>query len=71
MALLTKRSSNIEISLERKASPNDSPKLTKKLSPPDILPEDLSTKRNFGLGRKSEPRRRSQLNREEIQIEAS
>lgn len=52
------------------AKRDSTPTLTKKLSPPDILPEDLSIKRNFGLGRKSAPRRRSHLNREELQIEA-
>jgi len=50
------------------AKKSSAPVLTKKLSPPDILPEDLAVKRNFGLGGRKEPRRRSQLNREEIPI---
>lgn len=50
------------------AKKSSDPKLTKKPSPPDILPEDLGVKSNFGLGRKKEPRRRSQLRKEEIPI---
>ncbi len=50
------------------ARKNSAPVLTKKLSPPDILPEDLGVKRNHGLGGRKTPRRRSQLNREEIPI---
>jgi nitrate/nitrite transport system ATP-binding protein len=41
----------------------------KKVAAPDILPEDLSVKRNLGILGKSEPKRRSQLQREEIKIE--
>ncbi len=44
--------------------------LTKKLSVPDLLPEDLSIKRNYGF-EKREPRRRSRLEREEFKIEVS
>ena len=50
------------------AKKSSAPKLTKKLSPPDILPEDLGIKRNFGLGGRKEPRRRSQLQKEEVPI---
>ena len=50
------------------AKKSSAPKLTKKLSPPDILPEDLGIKRTYSFGQRSGPRRRSQLNREEIQI---
>ena len=50
------------------AKKSSAPAATRKLSPPDILPEDLAVKRNFGLGGRREPRRRSQLNREEIEI---
>lgn len=42
---------------------------TKKLSPPDILPEDPGSKRSFSIFDRPGPRRRSQLNREEIQVE--
>jgi nitrate/nitrite transport system ATP-binding protein len=45
--------------------------VTKKLSAPDILPEDLSVKRSISIFDKPEPRRRSQLTREELTIEAS
>lgn len=45
--------------------------LTKKLATPDILPEDLNKKRSFSLFDRPAPRRRSQLAREELQIEAS
>jgi len=54
-----------------KAKRESVPTLTKKLAAPDILPEDLGIKRNFGYTEKRQPRRRSQLEREEIQIEAS
>ena len=51
------------------AKRDSSPTITKRLSAPDILPEDLSIKRiQFG---KAEPRRRSKLEREELKIEAS
>lgn len=51
------------------AKRDSAPKLTKKLSPPDILPEDLGIKRNFGLRQNQQPKRRSQqINREEIMI---
>jgi nitrate/nitrite transport system ATP-binding protein len=50
------------------AKKSSAPKAVKKLSPPDILPEDLGVKRNFGLARRAEPRRRSQLHKEEIPI---
>ncbi|WP_367872714.1 ABC transporter ATP-binding protein [Luteolibacter sp. Populi] len=47
------------------------PLVTKKLAPPDILPEDLAHKRHFSLFDRPTPRRRSQLQREELKIEAS
>ncbi len=52
------------------AKHDSSPTLTKKLAIPDLLPEDLGIKRNFGLA-KREPRRRSRLERDELTIEAS
>lgn len=45
--------------------------VTRKLATPDILPEDLNKKRDFSLFDRPAPRRRSQLAREELQIEAS
>jgi nitrate/nitrite transport system ATP-binding protein len=45
--------------------------ITRKLAAPDILPEDLNVKRNHSLFDRPGPRRRSQLAREELQIEAS
>jgi nitrate/nitrite transport system ATP-binding protein len=45
--------------------------VTKKLATPDILPEDLGKRREFSLFDRPAPRRRSQLAREELQIEAS
>jgi nitrate/nitrite transport system ATP-binding protein len=45
--------------------------MTKKLAAPDILPEDLSVKRSSSIFDRIEPRRRSQLAREELTIEAS
>ena len=51
------------------AKRDSTPTTTKRLSAPDILPEDLAIKRtHFG---KTEPRRRSRLEREELKIEAS
>ena len=47
------------------------PTLTRKISAPDILPEDLGLKRNHSLFNRPGPRRRSQLAREELKIEAS
>jgi nitrate/nitrite transport system ATP-binding protein len=45
--------------------------VTKKLATPDILPEDLAVKRRSTLFDRPAPRRRSQLAREELKIEAS
>lgn len=45
--------------------------LTRKLAAPDILPEDLENRRKFSLFDRPAPRRRSQLEREELKIEAS
>lgn len=44
--------------------------VTKKLSVPDILPEDLGIKRNYSIFDRPGPRRRSQLVREEMKVEA-
>ncbi len=53
------------------AKRHSSPTLTKKLVIPDLLPEDLGLKRRFTLFDRPQPRRRSQLEREELKIEAS
>ncbi len=45
--------------------------VTKKLATPDILPEDLGIKRNYSIFNRPGPRRRSQLAREELNIEVS
>ncbi|MES2657677.1 MAG: ABC transporter ATP-binding protein [Verrucomicrobiota bacterium] len=47
------------------------PTVTKKLAAPDILPEDLGHKRTSSIFNRPAPRRRSQLEREELKIEAS
>jgi nitrate/nitrite transport system ATP-binding protein len=44
--------------------------VTKKLPVPDILPEDLGIKRNYSLFDRPGPRRRSQLVREEMKVDA-
>jgi nitrate/nitrite transport system ATP-binding protein len=44
--------------------------VTKKLLVPDILPEDLGIKRNYSFFDRPGPRRRSQLVREEMKVEA-
>ncbi len=43
--------------------------VTRKLPAPDILPEDLGVKRNFSIFDRPSPRRRSQLAREELNVE--
>jgi nitrate/nitrite transport system ATP-binding protein len=43
--------------------------VTRKLAAPDILPEDLNRKRSHSFFDRPAPRRRSQLAREELQIE--
>jgi nitrate/nitrite transport system ATP-binding protein len=53
------------------AKRDSTPTLVKKLSIPDLLPEDLGVKRQFSLFDKPKPRRRSRLEREELKIEAS
>lgn len=53
------------------AKKDSTPVLTRKLAAPDILPEDLGKKRAFSIFERPAPRRRSQLQREELQIEAS
>jgi nitrate/nitrite transport system ATP-binding protein len=45
--------------------------ITRKLAAPDILPEDLGKKNNFSFFDRPGPRRRSQLKREELKVEAS
>ncbi len=45
--------------------------VTRKLATPDILPEDLNRKRSYSFFDRPAPRRRSQLAREELQIETS
>lgn len=45
--------------------------MTRTLSMPDILPEDLGKKRSFSIFDRPAPRRRSQLAREELKIEVS
>jgi nitrate/nitrite transport system ATP-binding protein len=44
--------------------------VTKKLSVPDILPEDLGIKRNYSIFNRPGPSRRSQLVREEMKVDA-
>lgn len=53
------------------AKKDSTPLVTKKLAAPDILPEDLGKKRNFSIFDRPAPRRRSQLQREELKIEVS
>lgn len=53
------------------AKRDTAPTLTKKLAAPDILPEDLAHRRASSLFDRPAPRRRSQLEREELKIEAS
>ena len=50
---------------------NNRTTLIKKLSVPDLLPEDLAVRPHFSLFDRPEPRRRSRLEREELNIEAS
>ncbi len=45
--------------------------VTRKLAAPDILPEDLGKARNFSMFDRPGPRRRSQLQREELKVEVS
>lgn len=45
--------------------------VTKKLAAPDILPEDLDKVRNFSFFDRPSPRRRSQLQREEVSVDVS
>jgi len=53
------------------AKRDNAPTVTKKLAAPDILPEDLSQRRPSSLFDRPAARRRSQLEREELKIEAS
>jgi nitrate/nitrite transport system ATP-binding protein len=52
------------------AKKDSTPTIVKKLAVPDILPEDLGNKRTFTIFNRPEPRRRSQLAREEMKVEA-
>jgi nitrate/nitrite transport system ATP-binding protein len=45
--------------------------MTRTLSTPDLLPEDLAKKKSFSIFDRPAPRRRSQLAREELKIEVS
>lgn len=53
------------------AKKDSAPMVTKKLSAPDILPEDLGKKRSFSIFERPAPRRRSQLQREELKVEVT
>ena len=53
------------------AKRDTAPTIVKKLAAPDILPEDLANKRTSSLFNRPPPRRRSQLEREELKIEVS
>jgi nitrate/nitrite transport system ATP-binding protein len=53
------------------AKKDSAPMVTKKLAAPDILPEDLGKKRSFSIFERPVPRRRSQLQREELKVEVS
>lgn len=53
------------------AKKDSAPTVVKKLAAPDILPEDLAKKRNFSIFDRLAPRRRSQLAREELNVEIS
>jgi nitrate/nitrite transport system ATP-binding protein len=53
------------------AKKDSSSVVTKKLAAPDILPEDLGKKNNFSFFDRPGPRRRSQINREELNVEVS
>lgn len=53
------------------AKKDSAPMVTKKLAAPDILPEDLGKKRSFSIFERPTPRRRSQLHREELNVEVS
>jgi nitrate/nitrite transport system ATP-binding protein len=46
------------------------PTVTRKLAAPDILPEDLRQRRSYSVFDRPAPRRRSQLAREEMKVEA-
>jgi nitrate/nitrite transport system ATP-binding protein len=52
------------------AKKDSAPTVTRKLAAPDILPEDLSHPRESHLFNRPGPRRRSQLAREEMKVEA-
>lgn len=51
------------------AKKDSAPTITRKLAAPDILPEDLGNPRESYLFNRPAPRRRSQLHREELNVE--
>ncbi len=53
------------------AKKDSAPTISKKLAIPDILPEDLGKKHNYSFFDRPGPRRRSQLIRDEMKVEAS
>ena len=53
------------------AKKDSSSLVTRKLAAPDILPEDLGKVRNYSFFDRPGPRRRSQLQREELKVEIS
>lgn len=53
------------------AKKDSAPTISKKLAIPDILPEDLGKKHNYSFFDHPGPRRRSQLVRDELKVEAS
>lgn len=53
------------------AKKDSAPTISKKLAIPDILPEDLGKIRNHSFFDRPDPRRRSQLVRDEMKVEAS
>jgi len=53
------------------AKKDSTPMVTTRLAAPDILPEDLGKKRSFSFFDRPAPRRRSQLQREELKVEVS
>ena len=71
--LKTAEFKNLKISLVNTllgAKKDSAPTVTRKLAVPDILPEDLGQKRNYSIFDRPSPRRRSQLAREEMNVEA-
>jgi nitrate/nitrite transport system ATP-binding protein len=72
--LKTEEFKNLKIKLVQTlldAKKDNAATITKKLAAPDILPEDLGHRRRFSIFDRPAPRRRSQLEREELKIEVS